>query len=115
MNTSPSNRSSAANEDSPNFEKVANSTQFEHLMRQKKRFIIPVTIFFLSFYFLLPLLTSYTTILESKAVGDITWAWIFALAQFVMTWILCIVYVKKSASYDKQVAKILEEIKENEG
>jgi uncharacterized membrane protein (DUF485 family) len=116
MNNDSSSEPAVKKEESTDFVKVANSQQFKSLMHQKKRFIVPITIFFLAFYFLLPLLTSYTTILESQAIGDITWAWIFAIAQFVMTWTLCMIYVKKSASYDEQAEKIVEqEIKGNKG
>lgn len=92
-----------------NFVKVAESNQFKQLTKARKKFIVPLTIFFLIFYFTLPVLTSYTTFLNSHAIGDISWAWIFAFAQFVMTWILCTVYVKKSASFDRKSKQIVEE------
>ncbi|MFS0750858.1 DUF485 domain-containing protein [Oceanobacillus sp. 1P07AA] len=96
------------------FKKVANSRKFKDLINQRKKFIIPLTIFFLTFYFALPIMTSYSTILNRTAIGDISWAWIFAFAQFVMTWVLCIVYVKRSAKFDKQIDEIIEEEIEGE-
>lgn len=57
-----------------------------------------MTVFFLLFYFALPILTSYTDVLNHPAIGPITWAWVFAFAQFVMTWVLCILYSRKAAS-----------------
>lgn len=93
----------------PDYVKVTGSRQFKSLMNRRKRFIVPMTIFFLAFYFLLPILTSYSTILNTPAFGDISWAWIYGLAQFIMTWVLCILYVKKSASFDKQADQIIEE------
>ncbi|MBY7144081.1 DUF485 domain-containing protein [Virgibacillus sp. NKC19-3] len=91
------------------FVKVAKSSSFKQLIKARKKFIVPLTIFFFIFYFMLPVLTSYTTFMNAMAIGDISWAWIYAFAQFVMTWILCIVYVKKSASFDKQSNQIIEE------
>ncbi|WP_121614819.1 DUF485 domain-containing protein [Virgibacillus halodenitrificans] len=91
------------------YERVAAGRSFKKLILERKKFIIPLTVFFLVFYFALPVLTSYSTILNSPAVGEISWAWIFAFAQFVMTWVLCIVYVKKSASFDKQSERIIDE------
>ncbi|MFD1334093.1 DUF485 domain-containing protein [Oceanobacillus iheyensis] len=96
------------------FKKVENSRKFKELINQRKKFIIPLTIFFLVFYFALPIMTSYSTILNQSAIGDISWAWLFAFAQFVMTWVLCIVYVKRSAKFDKQADKIIEEEIEGE-
>lgn len=96
------------------FKKVENSRKFKELINQRKKFIIPLTIFFLVFYFALPIMTSYSTILNQSAIGDISWAWLFAFAQFVMTWVLCIVYVKRSAKFDKQADEIIEEEIEGE-
>ncbi|WP_339228538.1 DUF485 domain-containing protein [Oceanobacillus sp. FSL K6-2867] len=89
---------------------VIESKSFKKLMHDRKKFIVPLTIFFLVFYFLLPILTSYTTFLNTPVIGDISWVWLFALAQFVMTWVLCTVYVKKAASFDKQADQIIKEM-----
>ncbi|MCG7406254.1 DUF485 domain-containing protein [Paenibacillus sp. ACRRX] len=88
---------------------IAQSPHFRALMYKKKRFIIPATIFFLVFYLALPLLTSYTTILNQSAIGPISWAWIFAFAQFIMTWTLCTLYVRKAAKFDHMVRKLSRE------
>jgi uncharacterized membrane protein (DUF485 family) len=93
----------------PDYEAVAEGAQFKALVNERKKFVIPLTIFFLVFYFMLPVLTSYSTILNKPAFGDISWAWIYGFAQFAMTWILCIVYVKKSARLDVQADKIIKE------
>jgi uncharacterized membrane protein (DUF485 family) len=67
-------------------------------------------LFFLLFYFSLPILTAYTDILNSKAVGDISWAWIFAFAQFIMTWALCMIYTKKAKRFDELAEKVVSEM-----
>ncbi|GGB57130.1 DUF485 domain-containing protein [Virgibacillus dakarensis] len=89
--------------------RVANSSRFKTLMQERKKFIVPLTVFFLLFYFLLPVLTSYTTFLNTPVIGDISWVWLFAFAQFIMTWVLCTVYVKKAASFDRQAEEIISE------
>ena len=94
--------------DEIDYVKVEKSSQFKSLMKRKKNFIVPMTIFFLVFYFLLPILTSYTTFLNTSLFGDISWVWLFAVAQFVMVWILCTVYVKKAASFDREADQIIE-------
>ncbi|MFC4558267.1 DUF485 domain-containing protein [Virgibacillus kekensis] len=91
------------------FEKIEQSSQFKKLMADRKKFIVPLTIFFLVFYFLLPILTSYTTFLNTPVIGDISWVWLFAFSQFVMTWVLCSIYVRKAATFDDQADEILEE------
>ncbi|WP_404454836.1 DUF485 domain-containing protein [Virgibacillus necropolis] len=89
--------------------KVEQSPKFKKLMSDRKKFIVPLTIFFLVFYFLLPILTSYTTFLNTPVIGDISWVWLFAFSQFVMTWVLCTLYVRKAASFDKLADEIIDE------
>ena len=97
---------------SPNWSRIARSASFRALLSDKIRFILPVTLFFLAFYFVLPLLTSYSKILNTPAVGAITWAWLFAFVQFVMTWSLCALYTRRAAQFDMQVAQLLNDEKE---
>lgn len=93
------------------FVTISESKEFNELISNKKKFLVPMTIFFMLFYFTLPLLTSYSRILHQKAIGEITWVWIFAFAQFIMVWVLATVYVKKANKFDKQVNIILEKKK----
>ncbi|SDQ08419.1 Uncharacterized membrane protein, DUF485 family [Virgibacillus subterraneus] len=102
-------------DDKIDFVKIEQSEKFQRLMNDRKKFIVPLTIFFLVFYFMLPILTSYTTFLNTPAIGDISWVWLFAFAQFVMTWVLCTLYVKKAASFDRQTDEIIDEQINNKG
>lgn len=88
---------------------IVKSANFQKLLHEKKKFIIPFTLFFFAFYFALPILTSYTTILNKTAFGSITWAWVFAFMQFIMTWAFCMIYYKKAEKFDKLSEKILAE------
>ncbi|MBA9026686.1 DUF485 domain-containing protein [Peribacillus huizhouensis] len=103
-----------AEKKSYDFEKIAESQDFKSLLESKRKFLIPITVFFLVFYFMLPILTSFTTILNRPAIGSITWTWVYAFAQFVMTWILCIIYVKKAGKFDHLAEQIIEN-EENHG
>ncbi|MFC7370677.1 DUF485 domain-containing protein [Fictibacillus iocasae] len=99
-------QSSKTNELAKEYTSIATSPAFKDLMRKKRNFILPSTIFFFLFYFALPIMTAYTTILNEKAIGDITWAWLFAFSQFVMTWSLCVIYSKRAAKFDEMTSKI---------
>jgi uncharacterized membrane protein (DUF485 family) len=88
------------------YAEVEQSEKFKELISSKKRFMIPMTIFFLLFYFTLPILTSYTNVLNNSAIGPISWAWVYAFAQFVMTWVLCVIYSKKSKQFDRKIEEI---------
>ncbi len=88
------------------------TNDFKSLIKRKKAFILPMTIFFFVFYFSLPILAAYTKVLTTNAIGHITWAWVFALLQFVLVWVSGIIYIKKSEYYDKEADDILTKYKE---
>jgi uncharacterized membrane protein (DUF485 family) len=91
------------------WKQIAESPAFRELIRKKRAFIIPSVVFFFVFYFTLPVLTAYTTVLNGKVIGAINWAYLYAFAQFAMTWILCHLYMNKAAEYDELVAKVKNE------
>jgi uncharacterized membrane protein (DUF485 family) len=88
---------------------IARSEKFKKLMQAKKRFIVPMCIFFMVFYYTLPIMTSYSKVLNTPAIGSITWAWIYAFGQFIMTWALCMIYTRKANSFDSIANEIIEE------
>lgn len=94
-----------------NYTAIAESHEFKSLKSKKNKFILPMSIFFLLAYIMLPILTSYTNILNANAFGDVAWVWIYSLALFVMTWAFCMIYVKKANSFDKEVEVIFEKEK----
>jgi uncharacterized membrane protein (DUF485 family) len=95
------------NYEHPRYSEIVESSHFKRLMEEKKRFILPMSVFFLLFYFSLPILTAYSDALNNKAIGDITWAWIFAFAQFIMTWSLCMIYTKRAKRFDELAEKVV--------
>lgn len=93
------------------YSKIVQTSSFQKLLAAKRNFIIPLSLFFLVFYFALPLTTAYSDVLNKMAFGDISWAWVFASAQFIMTWVLCSVYSSKARKFDAAVENIIEESK----
>ena len=90
-----------------NYTQVAQSEDFKALLVTKRKFIVPLSIFFFLFYFTLPIMTAYSKVLNTPAIGAITWAWVFAFGQFIMTWTLITLYVRKASQFDQMVEKIL--------
>ncbi|WP_215191404.1 DUF485 domain-containing protein [Exiguobacterium sp. s7] len=90
-------------------ETIVESPSFHKLMQEKNRFIVPSIIFSLIFYFTLPISTSYFTFLNIAVAGEITWAWVLALAQFFMTWTFCVMYSRRARRFDELVAAIKQE------
>ena len=77
-----------------NYTEVVQSEEFQLLLNKKKVYRSD-EYFLLSFFIALPILTSYSKVLNTPAFGDVTWAWVFAFAQFIMTWALCMIYSKR--------------------
>lgn len=94
--------------------RVEDTPAFHELMRRKKAFIIPATIFFLVFYFGLPVLAAFTTVLNFTVVGAITGAYVYAFAQFAMTWILMHLYVSRANRWDGIIDRARREAAKNE-
>ncbi len=93
-----------------NWEAIAASSRFKELLRAKKRFIIPAMIFFIVYYFALPVLVGYARPLMSKPVlGPVNLAYLFALSQFFMAWIIAALYVRAANRFDRQAREIIAE------
>lgn len=91
-----------------NYDKIDRMETFNQFVKKKNTFLFGITITFLTFYILLPVL-AFTPVLQQKAVGSITWVWVYSLALFIMTIILCTLYVKMAAKFDKAAAAVLQE------
>ena len=89
--------------------RIERTSAFKELVRKRKSFIIPATIFFFVFYFGLPVLAGFTTVLDGYAIGAITWAYVYAFAQFAMTWILMHMYVSRANRWDDLVDRARQE------
>ena len=83
--------------------RVERTPAFQELARKRKAFIVPATIFFMVFFFGLPVLAAFTTVLNARAVGPLTWAYVYGFAQFAMVWILMHVYVSRANKWDDLV------------
>ena len=92
--------------------RIERTRAFKELIRSKKAFIIPATIFFMVFYFGLPILAAFTTVLNFTVVGSITGAYAYAFAQFIMTWVLMHLYVSQANKWDQKVEQVLREASE---
>lgn len=93
---------------SDQWDRIAKTRAFSDLISAKKRFIIPSTIFFLVYYISLPVLVGFAPELMKRRVwGPLNIAYLFALSQFFMTWILAAWYLRMAAKFDRMAAAIL--------
>ncbi len=91
------------------WDRIANSRQFKDLMATKKIFIVPAFIFFVVYYFALPVLVGYApAFMATKVIGNVNIAYLFALSQFFVAWIIAGLYVKAANDFDRLSNDIIE-------
>lgn len=68
---------------------------------------MPAGVFFLVYYFALPVLVGYAPELMSVRVwGPLNLAYVFALSQFAMAWIVAALYLRAASRWDRMAAEI---------
>src|SRR5437899_9340390 len=90
------------------WDKIAESREFQDLMATKKIFIVPAFIFFVVYYFALPVLVGYAPQFMSIKVGPVNLAYLFALSQFFVAWLIAALYVKAANNFDRHAIELLE-------
>jgi uncharacterized membrane protein (DUF485 family) len=83
------------------------STEFRDLVRRRSGFVIPATVFFLAWYFGFIVLAGYAPDFMGKEflVDGLTVGYVLALTQFVMTWVLGWMYLRRSDRVFDPLAK----------
>lgn len=97
------------------WDKIAESHEFKDLMATKKTFIVPAFVFFVVYYFALPALVGYAPQFMATKVGYVNLAYLFALSQFFMAWIIAGLYVKAANNFDRLSKDILEKEENGKG
>ena len=115
--TKPAHELTAAEDSNPvDWSRVTQMPEFRAMVRAKLRFIIPAVVFFVVYYFALPVLVGYAPGLMSKRViGVVNIAYLFALSQFFMAWIIAALSLRAAARFDKMEHKVIEKAEKEVG
>jgi len=98
------------------WDQVAESQEFKDLMATKKIFIIPAFVFFVVYYFALPILVGYAPqFMATKVIGEVNLAYLLALSQFFMAWTIAGLYVKAAGDFDRLAKDIIEKAEKRQG
>jgi uncharacterized membrane protein (DUF485 family) len=91
---------------------IEDGPEFKELERSKLRFILPATIFFLVYYFALPVLVGFfPDMMDTRLFSGFSIAYLFALSQFFMAWILAFIYLLAFApKIDRMVSNIVKAV-----
>ena len=106
----PAHELTAAEDSDPvDWSRVTQMPEFRAMVRAKLRFIVPAVVFFVVYYFALPVLVGYAPGLMSRKIfGVINIAYLFALSQFFMAWIIAALYLRAAAKFDKMEHTVIE-------
>jgi uncharacterized membrane protein (DUF485 family) len=109
-------RTAGEDGDAADWDGVATQEEFKGLLASKRRFIVPATVFFVVYYFALPLLVGYAPGLMSRRVlGPLNLAYLFALSQFFMAWGVAAAYVRAAGGWDETARRIVERLGKRRG
>jgi uncharacterized membrane protein (DUF485 family) len=81
-----------------NWEAAENSPEFKELIKRRRAFVVPATIFFFVYYFGFIILCGYAPDFMGTFIGDstLTIGYVIALTQFIMVWVLGGLYLRMS-------------------
>ncbi|MDT5271491.1 MAG: hypothetical protein QOH49_3677 [Acidobacteriota bacterium] len=96
--------------DVADWDRVAAEEDFKGLLASKRRFIVPATVFFVVYYFALPVLVGYAPGLMDTRVLGVNIAYLFALSQFFMAWAVAALYVRAAGGWDETAHRIIERL-----
>ena len=88
----------------PDWAAIEQTPEFRALVRAKRAFIVPATLFFIAYYFALPALVGYWPDLMSTVpvpTGEATHE----------AWTLMAAYVSRARRYDRMVEDLLQRLK----
>lgn len=90
------------------WDRIHRTPAYRRMIVQKTRFVVAATVFFVVFYFALPVLVGYRSEWMSRRVwGVVNWAYLFAFSQFLMSWTLAYLYMRVAARFDRMSEEIL--------
>jgi uncharacterized membrane protein (DUF485 family) len=93
------------------WDRVAEMDEFRLLLLAKVGFVVPATFFFIAYYFALPIMVGYFPDLMSRKVwGQVNIAYLFALSQFFVAWIIAYLYIRAAREFDAYGERIIQRL-----
>jgi uncharacterized membrane protein (DUF485 family) len=112
----PHERTADEDVDVADWDRVAAREDFRALIASKRAFIVPATLFFVVYYFALPLLVGYAPgLMKTEVLGAVNLAYLFALSQFVMAWGLAAWYLRAAGRFDTMAQNIVASLGRRKG
>jgi uncharacterized membrane protein (DUF485 family) len=90
---------------------IERSPEFHELVSKRRAFVVPATVFFLAWYFGFIILAGYAPdFMGREFIWDgLTVGYVLALTQFLMTWVLGWLYVRRADRvFDPLAARVVD-------
>jgi uncharacterized membrane protein (DUF485 family) len=111
----PAHELTADEDADADWDRIAAQEEFKQLLASKRRFIVPATVFFVVYYFALPVLVGYAPrLMETRALG-VNVAYLFALSQFFMAWAVAALYVRAAGRWDETARRVIARLRAPRG
>jgi len=100
-----------ANPDGVDWDAIIRDPRFQSLHRRKSAFLWGLMLLTVTYYFLLPIGAAYfQDLFKIRVWGVVNVGLLFALSEFVVAWVLALVYSRKaSRDFDRMAAEIAAE------
>src|SRR5829696_5003074 len=93
------------------WDRAADSSEFQELESRKRSFVLPATIFFVCWYFGFIILAGYAPGFMGESIYEgFTVGYLIALSQFVMVWVLAGLYLRRANRTFDPLAKRVAEV-----
>ena len=91
---------------------IERDPDFKQLVQHKRSFILPLTVFFIVFYFAFLVIVGYLPdVANAEIFGHVNVAYLLALLQFVVAWVLMTLYVRRADGWDATVDGIVKKFR----
>ncbi len=98
------------------WDRIARLPLYRQMVAEKTRFVAIATLLFLVYYFALLVLVGYwPELMAVRVIGVVNLAYLFALSQFFMAWLLAYLYMRIASRFDRMTEQILHEALGAEG
>lgn len=92
------------------WDRIIRSPLYRQMVAEKMRFVVIATLVFLVYYFALLVLVGYwPELMATPVIGVVNIAYLFALSQFFMAWLLAYLYMRIASRFDRMTEQILRE------
>ena len=98
------------------WDRIIRSPLYRQMVAEKTRFVVAATLIFVVYYFALLVLVGYwPELMATQVIGVVNIAYLFALSQFFMAWLLAYLYMRIASRFDQMTQQILRETLGGEG